>query len=93
MEFHIIFYKEIALDRSAWRLAINVPEPWTYFFRVSSLAYPNLLGKKNYVVVVVVVDRCTYSYLGFCNVVLYCSEGKHHSHFITNSRNIIYIIN
>ena len=54
MEFHIIFYKEIALDRSAWRLAINVPEPWTYFFRVSSLAYPNLLGKKGYVVVVVV---------------------------------------
>ena len=28
---------------------------WTYFFRVSSLAYPNLLGKKGYVVVVVVV--------------------------------------
>jgi len=26
-----------------------------YFFRVSSLAYPNLLGKKGYVVVVVVV--------------------------------------
>jgi len=24
----------------------------TYFFRVSSLAYPNLLGKKGYVVVV-----------------------------------------
>ena len=47
--------KEITLDRSAWRLAINVPEPWTYFFRVSSLAYPNLLGKKGYVVVVVVV--------------------------------------
>ena len=41
--------KEIALDRSAWRLAINVPELWTYFFRVSSLAYPNLLGKKGYV--------------------------------------------
>ena len=38
--------KEIALDRSAWRIAINVLEPWTYFFRVSSLAYPNLLGKK-----------------------------------------------
>ena len=38
--------KEITLDRSAWRLAINVPEPSTYFFRVSSLAYPNLLGKK-----------------------------------------------
>ena len=36
--------------------AINVPEPWTYFFRVSSLAYPNLLGKKGYIVVVVVVD-------------------------------------
>ena len=47
--------KEIALDRSAWSLAINVPEPWTYFFRVSSLAYPNLLGKKSYVVVVVVM--------------------------------------
>ena len=28
----------------------------TYFFRVSSLAYPNLLGKKGYVVVVVVVE-------------------------------------
>jgi len=26
-----------------------------FFFRVSSLAYPNLLGKKGYVVVVVVV--------------------------------------
>ena len=26
-----------------------------YFFWVSSLAYPNLLGKKSYVVVVVVV--------------------------------------
>jgi hypothetical protein len=35
-------------------------------------------------------DRCIYSYLGFFNVVLYCSEGKPHSHFITNSRNIIY---
>jgi len=32
---------------------INVPELWTYFFWVSSLAYPNLLGKKCYVVVVV----------------------------------------
>ena len=32
---------------SAWRLAINVPEPWTYFFRVSSLTYPNLLGEKS----------------------------------------------
>ena len=40
---------------NAWRLAINVPELWTYFFRVSSLAYPNLLGKKGYVVVVVVL--------------------------------------
>ena len=38
--------KEIALDRSVWRLAINVPEPCISFFRVSSLAYPNLLGKK-----------------------------------------------
>ena len=46
--------REIALDRSAWRLAINVPEPLTYFFRISSLAYPKLLGKKGYVVVVVV---------------------------------------
>ena len=45
--------KEIVLDRSAWRLAVNVPEPWTYFFRVSSLAYPNLLEKKSYVIVVV----------------------------------------
>jgi hypothetical protein len=26
---------------------------------VSSLAYPNLLGTKGYVVVVVVVERCT----------------------------------
>ena len=38
--------KEISLDRSVWRIAINVPEPVTYFFRVSSLAYPNLFGKK-----------------------------------------------
>ena len=29
--------KDIALDRSAWRLAINVPEPLTYFFLISSL--------------------------------------------------------
>ena len=52
--------KEIALDRSASRLAINVPQPWTYFFRVSSLAYPNLLGKKGYVVVVVVSGWTQY---------------------------------
>ena len=36
---------------------VSVPELWTYFFRVSSLAYPNLLGKKGYVVVVV-YDIC-----------------------------------
>ena len=36
---------------------VSVPELWTYFFRVSSLAYPNLLGKKSYVVVVVVVSE------------------------------------
>jgi hypothetical protein len=63
--------KDLAMDRSAWRLAINVPEPWPLFvlcplcpfmclpvsrlFWVSSLAYPNLLGTKGYVVVVVVV--------------------------------------
>jgi len=35
-----------------------VPEPLTYFFRVSSLAYPNLLGKKDYIVVV--VATCLY---------------------------------
>ena len=51
--------KEIVLDRSAWRLAINVPELWTYFFRVSSLAYPNLLGKKGYVVVVQMLAKYT----------------------------------
>jgi hypothetical protein len=61
---------DLAMDRSAWRLAINVPEPWPLFvlcplcpfmclpvsrlFWVSSLAYPNLLGTKGYVVVVVV---------------------------------------
>jgi len=32
-----------------------------YFFWVSSLAYPNLLGKKGYVVVVVVVVVVEYS--------------------------------
>ena len=53
--------KEIVLDRSAWRLAINVSEPWTFFFRVSSLAYPNLLGKKVYVVVVVSVKHLELS--------------------------------
>ena len=52
--------KEIALDRTAWRLAINVPER-TYFFRVSSLAYPNLRGKKGYVVVIVVLTT-------FCHI-------------------------
>ena len=46
-------YKGFFMFRS--KGVVNVPEPWTYFFRVSSLAYPNLLGKKGYVVVVVVV--------------------------------------
>jgi len=32
-----------------------------YFFWVSSLAYPNLLGKKGYVVVVVVVVDLTFT--------------------------------
>jgi hypothetical protein len=61
------------MDRSAWRLAINVSEPWHLFvlchlwsfmclpvsrlFWVSSLAYPNLLGTKDYVVVVVQCQR------------------------------------
>jgi hypothetical protein len=49
------------MDRSAWRLAINVPETWSSLFLlcfcvrfsfpcflwVSSLAYPNLLGTKD----------------------------------------------
>ena len=43
----------VAIRIHTRRRAINVSEPWTYFFRVSSLAYPNLLGKKGYVVVVV----------------------------------------
>jgi hypothetical protein len=53
------------MDRSACRLAINVPElfclvpfmclPVSRLFWVSSLAYPNLLGTKGCVVVVVVV--------------------------------------
>jgi hypothetical protein len=69
MEWNIS--KDLAIDRGAWRLAINVPEPWPLFvlcplcpftclpvsrlFWVSSLAYPNLFGTKDYVVVVVVV--------------------------------------
>jgi hypothetical protein len=60
--------KDLTMDMSAWRLAINVSEPWPLFvlcrlclftclpvsrlFWVSSLAYPNLLGTKGYVVVV-----------------------------------------
>jgi hypothetical protein len=67
--------KDLAMYRSAWRLAINVPEPWplsllyplcpficlpvSRLFWVSSLAYPNLLGTKDYVVVVV----CCSSYI------------------------------
>ena len=34
--------KELALDRSAWKTAIHVPEPC--FCWVSTLAYPNLFG-------------------------------------------------
>ena len=48
--------KDIALDMSVWRQAINVPEPLTYFFRVSSLAYPNLLGKTSYLLLL--LFRC-----------------------------------
>jgi len=36
------------------KLSVSKDTLGTYFFRVSSLAYPNLLGKKGYVVVVVV---------------------------------------
>jgi hypothetical protein len=66
--------KELAMDRSAWRLAISVPEQplfllslftlnstcylvhflcfsYPCFFWVSSLAYPDLIGAKGYVVV------------------------------------------
>ena len=62
--------KEIVLDRSAWRLAINVLEPWTYFFRVSSLAYSNLLGKKGYVVVVVVSSSLSAGWFWWCGGML-----------------------
>ena len=47
---------------------------WTYFFRVSSLAYPNLLGKKSYVVVVYFS-----SFVWECRLVIYfraCTSKK-----------------
>ena len=34
--------KDLALDRSAWKTAIHVPEPYC-FYRVSTLAYPQLV--------------------------------------------------
>ena len=46
--------EELALDRSAWRLAINVLNHVLCVFWVSSLAYPNLLGTKGYAAAVVV---------------------------------------
>ena len=66
--------KEIALDRSAWRLAINVPEPWTYFFRVSSLAYPNLLGKKGYVESDMPIVLCIFNLLFTVPLGTYCLQ-------------------
>jgi uncharacterized membrane protein YpjA len=60
--------KDLALDRTAWKSAIHVPESFTCVFfllvlvlvslcfcLVSYVAYPTLLGKKGFVVVVVVV--------------------------------------
>jgi len=39
--------KEVALDRSAWRLAINVPEPWPLFLLGSISNLPQLCGQWN----------------------------------------------
>jgi len=40
-----------------------------FFFRVSSLAYPNLLGKKGYVVVVVVLNAFIHYF-----AIIYCTS-------------------
>ena len=45
--------EEVVLDRSAWRLLPACLNHDICVFWVSSLAYPNLLGTKGYVVVVV----------------------------------------
>jgi hypothetical protein len=57
--------KDLGLDRSDWRLAINVPEPWPLpvvcllcsfvclpVYGLFWVVYPNLLGTKGYVVIV-----------------------------------------
>ena len=46
--------EELVLDRSAWRLLTCLNHDLCVFW-VSSLAYPNSLGTKGFVVVVVVV--------------------------------------
>jgi hypothetical protein len=46
--------KDLALNRSAWKTAIYVPEPWLVdSIEFLTLAYRNLLGIKGFVVVVV----------------------------------------
>ena len=46
--------EEVALDKSAWRLAINVSVPWPLCLLGFITSLPNSLGTKDYVVVVVV---------------------------------------
>jgi hypothetical protein len=46
--------KDLALNRSASKTTIHVPKPWLWFW-VLTLAYPNFLGTKGFIVVVVVV--------------------------------------
>ena len=52
--FHQVGTGKYKVNIVGW-VEVNIP----YFFRVSSLAYPNLLGKKGYVVVVVVRLKLT----------------------------------
>jgi len=61
--------EEVALDRSAWRLAGACLNRDLCVFWVSSLAYPNSLGTKGYVVVVVVFICGVISVVFICGVI------------------------
>ena len=65
---------QIGLHRYCTRMLKNLTGDMclnlrTYFFRVSSLTYPNLLGKKSYVIVVVKISN-TYQSINHFNLSL-----------------------
>ena len=49
--------KDLALDSSAWKITIHMPEPWLLLLGFNFRLQPTYLGLKGFIVIVVYIER------------------------------------